>query len=161
MKTRLKFLLFFSVIILISCDDKRIFDEYRSVGKAWHKDSIITFKLPNLNAAKKYDLYVNIRDNSDYKYNNIFLIVSLEQPNRQIKVDTLEYEMANPDGSLMGEGFSDVKESKLIYKINESFKLKGIYKIKIQQAMREVGKITGEKNLQGILEVGLRIENQN
>jgi hypothetical protein len=40
--------------------------------------------------------------------------------------------MANPDGTLMGEGFSDVKESKLFYKENEEFKLKGEYKVHIQ-----------------------------
>lgn len=161
MKIQLKFLLFFTIIILISCDDKRVFDQYKSVGKAWHKDSVITFELPNLNAAKKYDLFVNLRDNSDYKYNNIFLIVSLQQPNKQIKVDTLEFEMANPDGSLLGEGFSDIKENKLVYKLDESLKLKGNYKLKIQQAMRETGKIVGDTNLQGILEVGLRIENKD
>ncbi|MBC7493703.1 MAG: gliding motility lipoprotein GldH, partial [Flavobacterium sp.] len=91
----------------------------------------------------------------------IFFIESLQQPNKQIKVDTIEFEMANPDGSLMGEGFSDIKESKLIYKLNESFKLKGQYKLKIQQAVRETGKINPDINLQGITEVGLRIENKD
>ena len=161
MKIQIKFLLFFIIVIFISCDKKRVFDEYQTVGKTWNKDSIVAFDLPNLDATKKYDLFVNIRDNSDYKYNNLFLIVSLQQPNKQTKVDTLEFEMANPDGSLLGEGFSDVKENKLVYKLNESFKLKGNYKIKIQQAMRETGKIVGDTNLQGISEVGLRIENKD
>ncbi len=158
MKIQVKLFYLFVLIALVSCDKKRVFDEYKSVGNSWHKDSIINFKLPLLENKKLYNLFVNIRDNADYQYDNIFLIVSLEQPNKQVKVDTLEYKMANPDGTLLGDGFSDVKESKLVYKINQSFNLKGEYKIKIQQAVRESGKIEGDKKLKGITEVGFRIE---
>ncbi len=158
MKIQVNFFYLFVLISLLSCDKKRVFDQYKSVGNSWHKDSIINFKLPKLEKKQHYNLFVNIRDNTDYQYDNIFLIVSLEQPNKQVKVDTLEYKMANPDGTLLGDGFSDIKESKLVYKTNESFKLKGDYKIKIQQAVRETGKIEGDKKLKGITEVGFRIE---
>ncbi len=158
MRIQVKLFYLLLLILVVSCDKNRVFDEYKSVGNSWHKDSIVNFKLPKLEAKKNYNLFINIRDNADYQYDNIFLIVSLEQPNKQVKVDTLEYKMANPDGSLLGNGFSDVKESKLVYKTNENFKLKGDYKIKIQQAVRETGKIEGDKMLKGITEVGFRIE---
>ncbi len=161
MRIQFKLLLVFLTIIIISCDDKRVFDSYKSVGKNWNKNNAVQFELPKLDVTKKYDLFINIRDNSEYKYNNIFLIVSLQQPDKKIKVDTLEFEMANPDGSLMGNGFSDIKENKLVYKLSESFKLKGIYTIKIEQAVRETGKIVGVTDLEGISDVGLRIENKD
>ncbi|WP_395043574.1 gliding motility lipoprotein GldH [Flavobacterium sp.] len=152
-------LLFFLLLILVvSCDNKRVFDQYKSVGNSWHKDSIIKFKLPQLESTKKYNLFVNVRDNNDYPFSNLFLIISLEQPNKKVIVDTLEYEMANPDGTLMGEGFSDVKESKLFYKEKATFNLKGDYKIKIQQAVRQTGKVAGVNDLKGITEIGFRIE---
>ncbi|GGC82219.1 gliding motility lipoprotein GldH [Flavobacterium lutivivi] len=135
-----------------------MFDEYKNVGNAWHKDSIVTFDLPQLDAKKKYNLFVNVRDNDDYPFSNLFLIVSLEQPNRQVKVDTLEYLMTNPDGTLLGEGFSDVKESKLFYKDGESFTQKGIYKIHIRHAVRQTGKVDGVERLKGISDIGFRIE---
>jgi len=149
-------LLILVVILFFSCDKKRVFDEYKSVGSAWHKDSIVTFNLPKLDSTKQYNLFVNLRDNNNYPFNNLFLIVSMEKPNGFIKVDTLEYQMANPDGSLLGDGFSDIKESKLFYK--EKIKLQGIAKIHIKQAVRENGKIPGVKALGGITEVGFRIE---
>jgi gliding motility-associated lipoprotein GldH len=144
--------------MLISCDKNRVFDEYKSVGSAWNKDSIVSFELPELDAAKKYNLFVNVRDNNDFPFNNLFLIVSLEQPNKQTVVDTLEYLMADTDGTLLGEGFTDIKENKLIFKQKAVFYQKGIYKISIQQAVRETGKIVGEKELKGVTEVGFRIE---
>ena len=146
------------MVLVISCDKRSIFDQYKAVGNAWNKDSIITFELPKLNPKKSFNMYVNVRDNDNYPFNNLFLIVSLEQPNHQIKVDTLEYQMTNPDGTLLGDGFSDIKENKLFYKNKVNFTQKGIYKIHIKQANRQTGKIDGVSLLQGISDVGFRIE---
>jgi gliding motility-associated lipoprotein GldH len=85
------------------------------------------------------------------------VIVSLEQPGGVTKVDTLEYQMADADGNLLGNGFTDIKESKLYYKERQRFK-KGIYKVHIRQAARKTGKVTGVEKLEGITEVGFRIE---
>lgn len=149
-------ILILAAILLFSCDKKRVFDQYKSVGSAWHKDSIVTFDLPVLDSTKKYNLFVNLRDNNNYPFNNLFLIVAIETPNGFTKVDTLEYQMANPDGTLLGNGFTDIKESKLFYK--EGIKFRGKYKVHIKQAVRESGKIPGVQTLEGITDVGFRIE---
>ena len=152
-------ILLLAAILLFSCDKKRVFDEYKSVGSAWHKDSVVTFDLPVLDSTKKYNLFVNLRDNNDYPFNNLFLIVALEMPNGFTKVDTLEYQMANPDGTLLGNGFTDIKESKLYYK--EGVKFRGKYKVHIKQAVRQSGKIPGVQELDGITDVGFRIEQKD
>nr|WP_315144745.1 gliding motility lipoprotein GldH [uncultured Flavobacterium sp.] len=157
MRIRNSVLLVFVVILFFSCDKKRVFDEYKSVGTAWHKDSVVTFELPELDSTKRYNLFVTLRDNNNYPFNNLFLIVGLELPNGFTKVDTLEYQMANPDGSLMGDGFSDIKENKLFFK--EKVRFRGKYKVNIKQAVRENGKVPGVTALEGITEVGFRIEN--
>jgi hypothetical protein len=59
---------------------------------------------------------------------------------------------------LLGNGFSDIKESKLWYKENMVFTKKGKYKLSIQQAVRQTGKIQGVEKLDGITEIGFRIE---
>jgi gliding motility-associated lipoprotein GldH len=149
-------LLLLLVILFSSCDKKRVFDEYKSIGSSWHKDSTVTFNLSELDTTKRYDLFVNLRANNKYQYNNLFLIVALELPNGFTKVDTLEYQMADPDGTLLGNGFSDIKESKLFYK--ENVKFRSQYKVHIKQAVRENGKVPGVTALDGITEVGFRIE---
>jgi gliding motility-associated lipoprotein GldH len=159
MRIRNSAILILVVILFFSCDKKRVYDEYKSVGSAWHKDSIVTFNLPELDSTKRYNLFVTLRDNNNYPFNNLFLIVGIEMPNGFTKVDTLEYQMANPDGSLMGDGFSDIKENKLFYKENVRFR--GKYKLNIKQAVRENGKVPGVTALGGITEVGFRIENRD
>ncbi len=156
MRIRNSALLILVVTLFFSCDKKRVFDEYKSVGTAWNKDSIVSFDLPKLDSTKRYNLFVTLRDNNKYPFNNLFLIVGLEMPNGFTKVDTLEYQMSNPDGSLMGDGFSDIKENKLFYK--EKVRFRGKYKVNIKQAVRENGKVPGVKSLDGITEVGFRIE---
>ncbi|MCX6173058.1 MAG: gliding motility lipoprotein GldH [Flavobacterium sp.] len=161
MKIKNSMLFILLLFFVLSCDKKRVFDDYKSVGKNWNKDSIVTFDLPKLDPKKAYNLYVNVRDNDEYPFNNLFLIVSLEQPNRKVQVDTLEYQMTNPDGTLLGEGFSDIKENKLFYKDKVSFTQKGLYKIHIKHAVRQTGKIEGVATLPGISDVGFRIESKD
>ena len=143
---------------LFSCDKKRVFDEYKSVGKSWDKDSIVSFTFEQKDTTSVYNLFLNVRNNNDYPYNNLFLIVSLNQPNGKVIVDTLEYQMANPDGTLLGTGFSDVKESKLWYKENYSFEKPGKYTLEVEHAVRQTGKVQGVKDLTGITDLGFRIE---
>jgi gliding motility-associated lipoprotein GldH len=159
MRIKNSVILLLVAIVLFSCDKKRVFDEYKSVGSAWHKDSVITFDLPVLDSTKRYNLFVNLRDNNNYPFNNLFLIVAIETPSGFTKVDTLQYEMADRDGNLLGNGFTDIKESKLFYK--EDVKFKGKYKIHIKQAVRESGKIPGVQALEGITDVGFRIEQKD
>lgn len=155
---RNSFLILFATLLLVSCDKKRVFDQYKTVGDAWQKDSIANFTYNNQDTTERYDLFLNLRSNNDYPFDNIFLIVSVETPGGMTKVDTLEYKMADGDGKLLGEGFSDVKESKLFYIEKHKFSAIGDYKIGIQQAVRQSGKVDGEKELKGITEVGFRIE---
>ncbi|MEZ4839267.1 gliding motility lipoprotein GldH [Flavobacterium sp.] len=146
------------VIFCTSCDKRRLFDEYQKVGNTWHKDSIISFVYEEKDSSLRKNLFVTIRNNNNYPFRNLFLIVEMEQPDKKIIIDTLEYEMANPDGSLMGKGITDTKENKLFYKENFTFPKVGKYFINIQQAVRKSGKIEGVETLDGVTDVGLRIE---
>lgn len=158
MSPRPSFLILLLAISLLSCDKKRVFDDYKSVGSSWKKDSIVDFGFIQKDTTKAYNLFLNLRSNSNYQFSNLFLIVALEHPDGLTKVDTLQYQMAEPDGTLLGEGFSDIKESKLVYKENMKFPKAGNYNVRIQQAVRQTGKIVGVNELEGITEVGFRIE---
>ena len=157
MSLKSSFVYILVAVAFISCDKKRVFDEYKPIGKTWDKDSDVSFTLPKLDTTKQYNMFINLRDNNKYPFSNLFLIVSLEQPDGVTKVDTLEYQMSDPDGTLLGNGFTDVKESKLYYK--ERMKVKsGEYKVHIRQALRKTGAVGGVDKLEGITEVGFRVE---
>ena len=144
--------------MLSSCDDTRVFDEYKTVSSSWEKNEKVTFDLPVLDSLQTYDLFINLRNTNDYRYSNIFLISEMEFPNGKIVTDTLEYDMAASNGEWLGTGFSDVKENKLWYKENVNFNENGIYKITLQHAMRKNGETFGISSLEGITDIGFRIE---
>lgn len=144
-----------------SCDSNRVFDEYKTVSNSWHKDSIVNFNIVSPDTLKQYNLFLNVRNTNDYKYSNLFLLVEINFPNGKVIKDTLEYNMAKPNGEFLGTGFSDLKENKLWYKKGFVFTESGDYKVNIQQAMRENGSIQGIETLDGIIDVGFRIEKES
>ncbi len=138
-----------------------MYGDIQSVGDAWAKDNVVSFELPELDTLQAYNVYLNLRNNHQYSYNNIFVIVSLEYPNGKQEVDTLEYRMAYPNGEWMGEGIGSIKENVLWYKENFKFEEEGKYKLSIEQAVRKNGQIDGDAKLKGITDVGFSIERAN
>ncbi len=135
--------------------------EMASMPGYWEKTDVVQFEIPKLDSLKKYNMYVHIRNTNAYPYNNIYLIASMEFPHGKTVTDTLEYRMANPDGSWLGTGIGTVKESKLWYKENVSFFEEGTYKFSVSQAVRNNGEVHGVSQLEGITEVGYSIEEAN
>ncbi len=154
-----KFLLIFLLSgIFLSCESNLVFSETRAMDGQWGANEIVEFQLPQLDSLKRYNMFVNIRNTNDYPYSNIFLIVQMEFPHGKTLTDTLEYKMANPDGTWIGHGIGTVKENKLWYKENVQFFEEGIYTVSIGQAMRNNGDVEGVTNLEGISDVGLSVE---
>ncbi len=151
------FICIISTFLLVSCDGNRVFDEYVSVGKSWEKDTALTFKFQQPDTINRYDLFMNVRNTNEYEFQNLFLIVNMNFPNGNVVSDTLEYEMAAPNGEWLGKGVS-TKVSKLWYKPDVRFPYNGTYEITIKQAMRKINEPEGIQSLKGISEVGFRIE---
>ena len=82
----------------------------------------------------------------------------MQFPHGKIVQDTLEYRMTETDGRFLGTGYGSIKENKLWYKKGVIFNESGEYIVSIQQAMREKGKVEGVEELEGITDVGFRIE---
>lgn len=147
------------LFVLVSCDKNRVVDRYASLpNQQWHKDSIVSFTFNAPDTVQTYNLFINLRNNSDYRYSNLFLIANMNFPNGRVISDTLEYRMAEPSGEWLGTGFGEIKENKLWYKENIRFTEDGEYRIDLQQAMRRSGDPEGIEDLEGITEVGFRIE---
>ncbi len=153
-----KYILLALIFLCCACDDKQFFDQYISLNGNWTQKDKIAFSFEQKDTINLYNMFVTLRNNNEYPFNNLFLIVKLNQPNQIIKIDTLEYAMAYPDGTLMGNGITDTKHSKLWYKENFKFSKAGKYKVYIEQANRETGTIKGVTTLKGVTEVGFRIE---
>lgn len=152
-------LLFFSIFFFISCGGDIEFTEYKtlqnSTWKAYEKVNI-NFTIEDTISPK--NLFLNIRNNQDYGYSNLFIITNLKFPNGTEVIDTLQYEMTNKNGEFLGNGISSIKENKLFYKESKVFPEKGNYEFSVYHAMRKQGEVIPIENLVGIQDVGISIE---
>jgi gliding motility-associated lipoprotein GldH len=158
MSNKFSWIILTGILLVYSCDSNQIFDEYKALPNQWNKDTVMSFTVTPPDSTKLYNLFINIRNTNDYKFSNLFLIAEINFPNGKTIKDTLEYQMTKPDGTLLGKGFTDIKENKLWYKERVQFDEVGAYVITIKHVMRNNGDINGVDNLEGITDVGFRIE---
>lgn len=157
-KNNLLVFLFLSVLI-ISCNPISEFNQYKTVeNSSWKYGEKIAFSFEVKDTIFSKNLYINIRNNNQYEYSNLYLITALKFPNNTLVIDTLQYEMADTSGKFLGDGFSGIKENKLFYKERKVFPISGIYTLMISQAMRKNGEVSAIENLKGIQDVGFSIE---
>ncbi len=144
-------------LVLLSCNTNEVYSEYKALPNHWPIEETLEFSIPALDSVNTYNLFFNVRNTNEYKYNNLFLIAGIEFPNGKVVVDTLEYQMARADGSWLGTG-NRVKENKLWYKENIRFFEEGDYTVRVRHAMRNNAAIMGVSKLEGITDVGIILE---
>ncbi len=151
--------LILGVITLCGCSDTLTVSQFKPTpaGK-WKATDPLQFHFSELDSLTAYDVFITVRNDNTYPYSNLFLITELNYPDGQTTTDTLEYDMATPEGEWLGQGYGSVKENKLWYKENIFFPVKGVYTLEISHAMRQNGKADGIQELQGITDVGFEIE---
>ncbi|UJH68989.1 gliding motility lipoprotein GldH [Allomuricauda sp. SCSIO 65647] len=154
-----KFLCTVVVSLLFSCNNDLIYSDFESTANGkWQADDTIAFQFTGLDTLQHHDMFINIRNNDEFPFSNLFLITEMELPQGQTTRDTLEFEMARPDGKWLGTGQGSIKENKLWYKENIVFRDTGVYKVRVMHAMRKNGNVKGIEALEGITDVGLTIE---
>ena len=147
-----------TALLMGSCTGDAVFSTNTSFSDGWSVTDTVQAKLPQLDSTAAYNLFINVRNTNEYPFNNLFLIAIMEFPQGKVITDTLEYRMANPDGTWMGSGLGSVKENKLWYKQGVRFTELGEYKLSIVHAVRNNGVVDGVERLTGITDVGISAE---
>lgn len=136
----------------LSCSQNLVFEQYKTIDdKSWNKDSVMVFTVPVSDTTDNNNFYINVRNDIKYQYSNLWLFITIEQPDGKTLEDKFEIALADPSGKWLGEGLGGLKTREAMYRRNVFFPRSGDYKISIQQGMRE-------ENLKGISDVGIRIE---
>ncbi|SEG19942.1 gliding motility-associated lipoprotein GldH [Halpernia humi] len=141
----------FLILILFSCSKENSQTYITNINGSWNKKQTqkIQFKIDDAQNPK--NIIFVVRNNDDYPYSNLRLIVNFESPNKKSVTDTLNYILAKPNGEWLGTGFGETKEILFQYKMNYKLPENGLYKISVKQAMRK-------DILPGIEDLGLKIE---
>jgi gliding motility-associated lipoprotein GldH len=150
-------LLFVGLMVLLSCNKKSVFSDYRALkGSKWPQDSILRFDMTVPDSTKIYNLFLNVRNEGRYPYSNLWLFVKITPPKGQVINDTIELSLANPEGKWLGYGLGDLYDMKYPYKQATFFPIAGYYRFEVRQGMR-----TEDGVLKGIHDFGITLDRSN
>ena len=140
---------------LISCDPNRIIEENREIENAsWSVQDTKSFSFNISDTNLHYNVFLNVRNNNEYTYRNLYLFVEMTSPSNKYFVDTVEIFLADNKGKWLGSGIGNVWLNQVA--LLEKVKLKeiGAYSVKINHGMRH-------EMLKAINDIGIRVERAN
>jgi gliding motility-associated lipoprotein GldH len=152
----LKFVYLVLVVMGISlfsaCDKGRVFDENKPIAEnLWYYKNRVPFDVQIADTNKLYNVYVNLRITSDYKYSNIFMWLHTTNPEKKTDQRRVEIRLADDGGKWLGNGLGDIYDYQFPVLQKVKFPSSGFYRFELEQNMRD-------DTLNYIKAVGVRVE---
>lgn len=143
-----------SCSLLCSCKQLDVYEKDTSIPKyEWQSNYTAKGNFTIADTLAYYNLYVVLRHSDEYKYNNIWLNLGLQNPGDTMSYQKINLSLGNDATGWEGTGMNDIWEvRKLLNAEPQRFRQRGTYSFIISHIMRD-------NPLLHIMSVGLRIEN--
>jgi gliding motility-associated lipoprotein GldH len=133
-----------------SCSHNEIFLEYRSFKKSeWERKDVAVYHVDINNTTDLFDVSLEIRNNNNYPFRNIWLFVDFQVPGESVRTDTIGFDLADVYGKWYGKGINQYNFT-APYKTGVRFPRRGIYTCSVRHGMHT-------NPLTGISDIGLKI----
>lgn len=140
------------LLILSACSSNKTYDEYREIpDEGWSKSVVANFQVDIKETTKPQNILINIRHTNQYAYQNFWMFITTTTPGGITTKDTVECYLADNRGKWLGNGISSVYNMPVLFKANNLFSKKGLYRFSIYHGMRD-------DLLKGISDIGIEIE---
>jgi gliding motility-associated lipoprotein GldH len=141
-----------ALLLLASCDPQRLYDDNKLIaGNKWYYKDAVPFDVQVTDTTRLYNVYVNLRIDADYKYNNIFMWVNTTNPEKKTDQRRIEIRLADDGGKWLGKGLGDIYDYRFPVLQKIKFPSSGFYRFDLEQNMRD-------DTLSHIKAVGVRVE---
>jgi gliding motility-associated lipoprotein GldH len=150
-------LLLFSCLLLpASCKKIDLYEKIVSIPKhSWQSSFKPQFAFDIKDTTVPYQLFLILRHNEKYNYNNIWLNLYTKAPDSsQVSKARYEITLATSEKGWLGSGMDDIYEHRVaLTPASEKFYFKksGLYTFTLEQIMRE-------DPLENVMDAGLRLE---
>jgi len=139
-------------IALYACDPGRIYENnFKIPSEGWRTADRARFEVEIADTIHPCNIYINVRNNINYKYMDFWLFVDVYSPTGMVASDTIKIILADYRGKWQGHGLGSKFDTRMIFRKNMRFPVSGKYVFEYEQAMRD-------ELLTGIEDIGLRIE---
>ncbi|MDH6309871.1 gliding motility-associated lipoprotein GldH [Dysgonomonas sp. PFB1-18] len=157
LRHKVVFVLLFALLTMvnISCEKQEIYYRFHELKDArWTQTDTMVFDVDStlFDLYTPYRLSVEVTNNTNYPYKNIWFFVHDNQSNDTIfEKSSIEFQLADEFGKWNGSGFGTLFQVSFPLNENLIFTQKRNYCIKIGHGMRD-------ESLTGIEKIGLKIE---
>jgi gliding motility-associated lipoprotein GldH len=138
--------------VFCACDPGRVYDDNKLIeGNNWYYKNAVPFDIQIKDTTKLYNVYVNLRITSDYKYSNIFMWMNTTNPEKKTDQRRIEIRLADEGGKWLGSGLGDLYDYQFPVLQKVKFPSSGFYRFELEQNMRD-------DTLTFVKSVGVRVE---
>jgi len=139
------------LVIAVSCNTIDVFERSRIFpSHNWPEKERPSFSFDISDTTSPYNIFLVIRHKDAYRYNNLWVNITMKGPGDSISVRR-EFILANNTKGWLGSGMDDIFEHRILFSDKPAPLRQGRYTFTLQQAMRE-------DPLEHILNVGIRVE---
>jgi gliding motility-associated lipoprotein GldH len=150
-----RFLLILVALMMLSaCDPLMVHDQFMDVENgSWTWDQTGVFEMEMEDSTSLHNVFLQVRHSTEYPMSNLYMFVVLKGPTGRFVRDTVNLQLAAPDGRWLGRGTGKLREIHYLYRRNIRFNEAGTYTLSIEQGMR--------KSPLPVTNVGVRVERSN
>jgi gliding motility-associated lipoprotein GldH len=144
----------FIVLLLpvAGCSNGALIDKNSSIDNHnWTYVNKLRFDVNVDDPSIPYNLFMNLRVTGDYKYSNMFVLITEIGPDKIPATKRFEFTLADKEGQWLGEGSGNLYSFQLPFLKGHKFAAKGLYSFYFEQNMRD-------NPLREVSDVGLRVE---
>ena len=135
-----RFLILISTALLLllnSCDPGMVYDHFETMDKGvWNWRDPREFEVEVTDTVSTHDIFLQVRHTVEYPLSNLYMFVYVKSPSGQMLKDTVNLQLALPDGRWIGKGNGNLREIRLLYRKQTRFGQPGLYTFTLEQGMR-------------------------
>lgn len=143
MKQSIFSLIFSCGVIICSCNKPQSFTQ-SFIDNNWHFEDSVVF-VCDIEHVKNHNLELFFRNNLEYPYRNLYLLVEIYYEENILKIDTLQYPITDSYGKWLGRGFGKTRDNYFLEEL-EIFENTGQYKFVLTHGMRQ-NPLTGSNTI--------------
>ncbi|MFV0346822.1 MAG: gliding motility lipoprotein GldH [Bacteroidales bacterium] len=136
-RLQLPFLLLLFSTLIISCGDRVYFSDVSVFqSNEWKSTEVATFTIDIKDNTQPYDINFLIRNSGQYQFANLWLFLTIVDPDNEVVNEKFDCRLAREDGKWLGRHVAGYFDNTVAYKTGYKFEKLGKYTFSFEQGMR-------------------------
>jgi len=134
----MRILIFLTLVLFLGACQQYSFDEKKEINEEkWSYKDSLEFEFEVTDIEKVYNIYLEVKHQSDFLYQNIYTMVLVQFPDGKERKQQVSLELADGKGEWQGKCSGKYCTRRMSFMPNAVFDQKGKYRLKFNQFTRQ------------------------